>query len=196
MRWTEDFTSIILKAYRMLTWRPTTGFESMQWIALCGHNRWPPPTPVPHWLKGSWRGATMVWKVKTFKVFCLYLQWKTTCPNATQVPNLTCAWRPRPRHQHTHPQDSTEPEFAVFASSPSSQPHLGKSTPRKERLKEQEEWQYQGRLEQLISRGVFSDQAALLPRSPEEPFPTPISEDLAVIEEQKCKEECEKRKTS
>ena len=66
----------------------------------------------------------------------------------------------------------------------------------KERLKEQEEWRYQGRLEQLISRGVFSDQAALLPRNPEGPFLTPISEDLAVIEERKCKEECEKRKAS
>ena len=65
----------------------------------------------------------------------------------------------------------------------------------KERLKEQEEWRYQGRVEQLISRGVSSDHAALLPRNPEEPFPTPIREDLAVIEERKRKEELEKRKT-
>ena len=36
----------------------------------------------------------------------------------------------------------------------------------KERLKEQEEWRYQGRLEQLISRGVYSDYAALLPSQP------------------------------
>ena len=40
----------------------------------------------------------------------------------------------------------------------------------KECLKEQEEWRYQGRLEQLISRGVSSDYAALRPRNPEEPF--------------------------
>jgi len=66
----------------------------------------------------------------------------------------------------------------------------------KERLKEQEEWRYQGRLEQLIFRVVSSDHAVLLPRNPEEPFPTPkLREDLAVIEEQKRKEKHEKTET-
>jgi len=41
---------------------------------------------------------------------------------------------------------------------------------------------------------VSSDHAALLPRNPEEPFPTPIREDLTVIEERKRNEKLEKRK--
>ena len=64
----------------------------------------------------------------------------------------------------------------------------------KERLKKQDEWRYRGRMEQLISRGVSSGHAALLPRDPAEPLPTPIREDLAVIEERRGQEELEKRK--
>ena len=64
----------------------------------------------------------------------------------------------------------------------------------KERLKKQDEWKYRGRMEQLISRGVSSGRAALLPRDPAEPLPTPIREDLAVFEERRGQEELEKRK--
>jgi len=75
---------------------------------------------------------------------------------------------------------------ALGQSSPSSLRHrhlshiLENHLQEKKRLKE-EEWRYQGKLEQPISGGVSSDHAALLPRNPEEPFPTPKRKDLAVM---------------
>ena len=89
---------------------------------------------------------------------------------------------------------------ALGQSSPSSLRHrqlsriLENRIREKERLKKQDEWRYRGRMEQLISRGVSSGHAALLPRDPAEPLPTPIREDLAVIEERRGQEQLEKRK--
>ena len=53
MQWKEGSTSTSSKVCPTLNWRPTSGFESMPWIALSRPKRWLPPAPPPHWRRRS-----------------------------------------------------------------------------------------------------------------------------------------------